>query len=100
MKQTTLFVNAGNNLGGGVKLYGWASYQNRDAQVGRLTSAAPCRTSNITSIYPDGFLPIIAPRVDDYSAAGGFTWTAGRVGLRRVARLRQERDAVRHHRTR
>ena len=32
---------------------------------------------NVIEIYPDGFLPIIAPEVKDYSAAGGATWDAG-----------------------
>jgi iron complex outermembrane receptor protein len=76
VKQSTLFANAGNTLGGGVKLYGWASYQKREAQsAGYFRRALDVR--NITSIYPDGFLPIIAPTVDDYSATGGVTWVLG-----------------------
>jgi iron complex outermembrane receptor protein len=76
MKQSTLFANAGNDLGGGVKVYGWASYQDRDA-----TSAGYARipqdARNIQSIYPDGFLPLISPTVKDFSATGGVTWVAG-----------------------
>jgi iron complex outermembrane receptor protein len=76
VKQSTLFANAGNTLGDGVKVYGWASYQKREAQsAGYFRRAQDVR--NITSIYPDGFLPIIAPTVDDYSATGGVTWTLG-----------------------
>ena len=76
MKQSTLFANAGSNMGDGVKLYGWASYQKRDARsAGFVRPAQDGR--NILSIYPDGFLPIIAPMVDDYSATGGVTWTMG-----------------------
>lgn len=76
LKQSTLFVNAGNNLEGGVKIYGWASYQNRDARsAGYFRVAQDAR--NIPSIYPDGFLPIIAPQVVDYSAAAGASWTWG-----------------------
>jgi iron complex outermembrane receptor protein len=76
LKQSTLFANAGNNLGDGVKVYGWASYQKRDARsAGYFRRASDAR--NIPSIYPDGFLPIIAPTVDDYSATGGVTWTLG-----------------------
>ncbi len=76
MQQTTLFLNAGNDLGNGVKIYGWSSYQKREARSGgfyRIASDA----RNIASIYPDGFLPIIAPTVDDYSATGGVTWSLG-----------------------
>ena len=76
MKQSTLFVNAGNDLGNGVKVYGWTSYQKRDARSGGYYRPAS-DVRNITSIYPDGFLPIIAPTVDDYSATGGVTWTLG-----------------------
>lgn len=32
---------------------------------------------NVIQIYPDGFLPISAPDVTDYSAAIGYAWTAG-----------------------
>jgi iron complex outermembrane receptor protein len=76
MKQSTLFVNAGNDLGGGVKVYGWASYQKRDARSGGFFRL-PNDARNIPSIYPNGFLPIIAPTVDDYSATGGVTWSLG-----------------------
>jgi iron complex outermembrane receptor protein len=76
MEQTTLFANAGNTLGNGVKVYGWASYQNREARsAGYFRPAQDAR--NIISIYPDGFLPIIAPTVDDFSVTGGVTWTVG-----------------------
>ncbi|MBC7455663.1 MAG: TonB-dependent receptor [Massilia sp.] len=76
LKQTTLFANAGSAIGEGVKLYGWASYQKRDARsAGFVRPAQDVR--NILSIYPDGFLPIIAPMVDDYSATGGVTWSMG-----------------------
>ncbi|MFC0252190.1 TonB-dependent receptor plug domain-containing protein [Massilia consociata] len=76
MEQATLFANAGTNLGGGVKLYGWASYQNREARSGGFFRP-PQDARNIPSIYPNGFLPVIAPTVDDYSATGGVTWTLG-----------------------
>jgi iron complex outermembrane receptor protein len=76
MKQSTLFVNAGNDLGNGVKVYGWASYQKREASSGGFFRL-PNDARNIPSIYPNGFLPIISPTVDDYSATGGVTWTLG-----------------------
>ncbi|MGZ3182777.1 MAG: TonB-dependent receptor plug domain-containing protein [Telluria sp.] len=76
VQQPTIFANAGYNLQGGVKLYGWASYQQRDALSGGFFRRAN-DTRDIISIYPDGFLPLIAPTVDDYSAAGGASWSAG-----------------------
>ena len=76
MQQATLFANAGNSLGNGMKVYGWASYQNREAKsAGQFRISQDVR--NIPSIYPNGFLPIIAPEVDDLSATGGLTWAMG-----------------------
>jgi iron complex outermembrane receptor protein len=71
--QLTLFANAGSELANGARLYGWASYQNREARsAGFFRRALDDR--NVIEIYPDGFLPIIAPEVDDYSAAAGIAW--------------------------
>lgn len=76
IEQLTFFGNAGYNLEGGARLYGWAGYQSRDARsAGFFRRALDDR--NIISIYPDGFLPIIAPEVDDFSAAGGVEWAWG-----------------------
>ncbi|MBY0572439.1 MAG: TonB-dependent receptor, partial [Undibacterium sp.] len=75
MQQSTVFVNAGINLEGGVKLYGWSSYQKRDA-LSAGNFRRPNQPANILSIYPDGFLPKIAPEVNDFSATGGISWFA------------------------
>ena len=76
LTQSTLFANAGNTLSGGVKIYGWTSYQKREARsAGYFRRAQDVR--NVPSIYPNGFLPVIAPTVDDFSATGGVTWTLG-----------------------
>ncbi|SFV10781.1 TonB-dependent receptor plug domain-containing protein [Pseudoduganella namucuonensis] len=76
MRQSTVFANAGYNLEGGVKLYGWSSYQKREAQSAGFFRRA-LQDQNIIAIYPNGFLPIIAPEVDDHSATGGVTWSIG-----------------------
>ncbi len=76
LTQNTFFANAGYNLSGGVKLYGWTSYQDRDARSGGFFRR-PLQDQNVLAIYPDGFLPIIAPSVSDFSAAFGATWTVG-----------------------
>jgi iron complex outermembrane receptor protein len=76
MQQSTLFANAGTALGNGMHLYGWSSYQRREAKsTGFYRRSLDNR--NIIELYPDGFMPIIAPTVDDYSATGGITWTLG-----------------------
>jgi len=73
MKQATLFANFGADLSNGAHLYGWASYQDRDAKsAGFYRRAQDSR--NVLAIYPDGFLPIIHPTVTDYSAALGVNW--------------------------
>jgi iron complex outermembrane receptor protein len=76
IQQKTVFVNAGNNLTPDVKVYGWSSYQLRDAHSAGYFRM-PQDARNVQSIYPDGFLPIIAPTVEDFSAAAGVTWSLG-----------------------
>ena len=76
LDQLTFFANAGTDLGNGASLYGWASYQNRDARsAGFFRRALDDR--NVIEIYPDGFLPIIAPEVDRLQCRGGVTWKLG-----------------------
>jgi iron complex outermembrane receptor protein len=76
LKQLTLFANFGADLSNGAHLYGWAGYQDRDAKsAGYYRRALDAR--NVIEIYPDGFLPIIAPAVTDYSGALGVTWDWG-----------------------
>jgi iron complex outermembrane receptor protein len=76
INQKTVFANMGYDLTDAVKLYGWASYQDRNAlSAGFYRPALDAR--NVISIYPDGFLPLEAPEVQDYSGAGGVTWNFG-----------------------
>lgn len=76
MEQTTLFANAEYEFATGATAYGWASWQDRDARsAGFYRRALDDR--NTIQIYPDGFLPIIAPEVTDLSAAGGVRWNIG-----------------------
>jgi iron complex outermembrane receptor protein len=79
LDQYTGYANAGYDLSNGVHLYGWGSYQFRDA-----FSAANVRRaiqenagSNIISVYPNGFLPEIEGKVTDSSVAGGANGKAG-----------------------
>jgi len=76
IEQSTLFVNAGYDLAGGASLYGWGSLQRRDStSAGFYRRALDAR--NVIQIYPDGFLPLINPRVEDASAAAGIRFGAG-----------------------
>ncbi len=74
MDQYTAMANAGYDLGEGTELYGWAGFQRREAvSAGFFRRSVDDR--NIASIYPDGFLPLIAPTVTDYSGGFGTTFT-------------------------
>ena len=76
MEQATLFANAEYEFESGAVMYGWASWQERDARsAGFYRRALDDR--NTIEIYPDGFLPIIAPTVSDLSAAYGINWQLG-----------------------
>jgi iron complex outermembrane receptor protein len=76
VEQLTFFANGGYDLSNGVSLYGWASYQDREAVSGGFYRRA-VDARNTIEIYPDGFLPLIAPEVTDLSAAFGATWAWG-----------------------
>jgi iron complex outermembrane recepter protein len=78
LQQTTAFVNAGYDFAAGAHMYGWASWQDRDAKApGFYRLADDPSNRNVIEIYPDGFLPFISPEVTDYSAAYGVRWKLG-----------------------
>lgn len=75
IEQATLFANLNADVGGG-RLYGWAGIQSRESRsAGFFRRSLDAR--NVVEIYPNGFLPIIAPDVSDLSAAAGYEWTWG-----------------------
>ena len=76
--QTTVFVNAGIDINDNAEFYASASYQDRSAvSAGFQRLANDPSGRNILSIYPDGFLPLIAPDVTDYAASAGVRWGLG-----------------------
>lgn len=76
MQQKTVFVNAGSPLENGAEAYATASWQGRDALSAGFYRRSG-QSTNIVSIYPDGYLPLIAPKVTDYSVSGGVRWNLG-----------------------
>lgn len=68
--QWTVFANAGKPLAGGWEAYGWAGYQNRDSESAAFPRLSN-NVNNVVSIYPNGFLPLIAINSKDTSVAGG-----------------------------
>ena len=76
--QTTVVVNAGIDINDNAEFYASASYQDRSAvSAGFQRLANDPSGRNILSIYPDGFLPQIAPDVTDYAASAGVRWGLG-----------------------
>ncbi|MFM2042032.1 MAG: hypothetical protein RLY86_608 [Pseudomonadota bacterium] len=73
LEQGTVFANAGYDLKSGAKLYGWASFQERETISGGFYRISQ-DVRNIPQIYPDGFLPLINPTTTDFSVGGGITW--------------------------
>lgn len=75
------FANAGIEISPDWELYGWAGYQDREAEstgfYRRSSDSAPSPLGtrstprNLTEIHPDGFLPTIVGDVTDISAGGG-----------------------------
>ncbi len=76
LEQLTIFANMGVDLANGGRVYGWASYMNRDAVSGGFYRTAQ-DARNVIEIYPDGFLPLINPDVTDYSIAFGYAQPIG-----------------------
>jgi iron complex outermembrane recepter protein len=79
MEQYTLFLNAGYDLSPDVHLYGFGSFQYRDAiSAANVRRAIQANAgSNVLEVYPDGFLPKIEGKVKDGRAAGGVTFKTG-----------------------
>jgi len=74
--QWTIFANAGKPLAAGWEAYGWAGYQQRDSESAAFPRLAN-NVNNVASIYPNGFLPLIAVKSKDLSAAGGLRGEIG-----------------------
>ncbi|MFM7798912.1 MAG: TonB-dependent receptor plug domain-containing protein, partial [Planctomycetota bacterium] len=82
LKQTTIFVNAGVDIDDNAEFYASASYQDRSAvSAGFQRLANDPSGRNIASIYPDGFLPQIAPDVTDYALSAGMRWGLGNLDI-------------------
>jgi len=70
-KDGSFYVNAGAPLNANWEVYGWAGYQKRRGESAAFPRLAD-NVNNVLSIYPNGFLPIIASDIDDYTVAVGF----------------------------
>ena len=74
----TLYLNAGLPVSDTWTAYGWAGYQARQgASAAFPRIKGDSRQVPVASIYPDGFLPIIASDITDTTAAAGLRGELG-----------------------
>ncbi|MDQ1153209.1 TonB-dependent siderophore receptor [Brevundimonas sp. SORGH_AS_0993] len=64
------YFNAGKPLAGEWEAYAFGGYQHRKSESA-ATARAYNNSNNVTAIYPNGFLPIIAADIVDYNIYGG-----------------------------
>ncbi|KAK0341362.1 hypothetical protein LTR94_026674, partial [Friedmanniomyces endolithicus] len=64
------YFNAGKPLSGDWEAYAFGGYQSRTSEAA-ATARAFNNSNNVTAIYPNGFLPVIAADITDYNIYGG-----------------------------
>ncbi len=72
----SIWFNAGKPINANWSIYGFGGYQNKDTESA-ATARAFNNANNVLSVYPNGFLPIIATRIDDINLYGGTRGEAG-----------------------
>ena len=75
-ENAALFANYEQEVVEGGTLYAFAGVSDRSSESGAFYRRA-LQSNTLTEIYPDGFLPILAPDVKDYSAYLGYEWLQG-----------------------
>ncbi|TCV95863.1 iron complex outermembrane receptor protein [Luteibacter rhizovicinus] len=76
VKSTKLGVNAEYDFSKAVEVYGFALYR-RDRAESALLYRHRNDSTNVRSIYPNGYLPLATPIVDDLSVVGGVRGEVG-----------------------
>lgn len=71
VQSQSLWFNAGKPLDGGWSAYAFGGVQNKDTESA-ATARAFNNGNNILSVYPNGFLPLIATHINDFNLYGGF----------------------------
>lgn len=66
----SIWFNAAKPVDANWSIYGFGGYQTKDTESA-ATARAFNNANNILSVYPNGFLPIIATRIDDFNLYGG-----------------------------
>lgn len=71
-----IVVNMGVPLDDRVELYAFGTYGERDGESAGFFRR-PNDNRNVLSIYPDGFLPLITSRLEDFAVTGGLKGAFG-----------------------
>ena len=66
----SLWFNAGKPLQGGWSAYAFGGVQNKDTESA-ATARAFNNANNVLSVYPNGFVPLIATHINDFNLYGG-----------------------------
>ena len=72
-QHSAVFANAGYDSGD-VRWYAFGGFSSRDSQSSAFFRL-PKDVRNVPEIYPDGFLPQLAPTSDDHSITTGIQWS-------------------------
>ncbi|PVX28505.1 TonB-dependent receptor plug domain-containing protein [Sphingomonas pokkalii] len=81
VEQYTGTINAGASIADGWKLYGWASYQDRDTRSAAFPRLASQIPAAVQSVYPNGFLPIINTKSTNAVGTVGIKGDVGAWGI-------------------
>lgn len=74
-ENAALFANFNAAIGNG-NFYAFGGVSDRTSESGAFYRRA-IQSNTLTEVYPDGFLPILAPDVNDYSGYIGYEWMLG-----------------------
>jgi iron complex outermembrane receptor protein len=71
VESQAVWFNLGNPLDAGWEFYAFGGFVNKDSESA-ATARAFNNANNVLSVYPNGFLPLIATHINDYNLYGGF----------------------------
>lgn len=95
VREVKLFANGATPLAGETELYGFASYASRKGESAAFYRIAS-NPSNIPTIYPNGFLPLIATDTDDAALTLGGARRGFGLALGPVRAAREQCGGLHH----
>lgn len=73
----SIFVNAGAPVSDTAEAYAFGGWSTRRNESGGFYRRANQGARTLLELYPDGFLPLIRPKIEDMSLAFGIKWELG-----------------------